>query len=879
MSDAIQKTRRKGLYIDDPTIKKVIGNLVKDPEVRSKSTLDLNKAAYENKTDQITASINDSHSLRQMLPDLELAKHIIVSSILSPHDLQTAQLTFSVAKPFDTHPLAGELIRAIESHFTSDYKIQEELSEILEEALFETGASIRAILPESELTRIINSNTSVAQESVSLHLTNTFKPKRSLGVLGNAIKRENATPTMESYFTTGSPPSLIETDVEKIMRLSVTDNPDTLLVPMVQKKLRNQNLLHRYGTQRHRASLEAKKEKRLSAEEVKSPHRFYDPEHLVTLSDPGMINVDNDDLATVMKLPMEATIPVHTPGDPSNHIGYWVVLDENGHPIKKARTTNYYVMMQTQLKSKSQVSELIQKTARAWYGVDQFNNDSDPAAAAKVYSHLIEKELITRLKNGVYQNGIDITMREEVSRLMLSRALSQKGTQLLFMPAEFVSYFAFHYDEEGIGQSLIEATKIVGSIRAMLMFSGTMGLMRNSIGRTMLEIEFDGDEPDPEKLREYVIQEYLNSRSPFFPIGEPNPVNIVDYIRRAGVEVKTSGHPDLPNTKVNIDNFNSNISMPESDLEEQMKNRQYLGLGLSPDLMDQASSLDLATSVVRRDLLLSKRVLNYQTQYCTKLTRHLRIYTHYSGALLDRLTSIVSENRKKNSEVEQFKELSDEELVGLFVSCFEVNLPKPDTSTVENQSEALSAQSSMIEDALEWYMSGDMFTSDDMKELEYLIPNIKAQIKALYMRRYMRSNNILTELEDMVTFDQTEERVPLMDELKSHAESVSKGLFDYLLEMDKLERNRVKKMEAIEEKIRLKEEEEERKRQEEEDALNAGDAEPEEEGGGGAGEDIPEEEEGGTGDEELPGEDEGGDIEPEEEEGGETPPEEDDLET
>ena len=874
MSDAIQKSRRKGLYIDDPTIKKIIGNLVKDPEAKSKSTLNLNKSVYENKTDQIAASINDIHSLRQMLPDLELAKHIIVSSILSPHDLQTATLTFKVAKPFDTHPLVGELLRAIETHFTSDYKIQDEMSSILEEALFDTGASIRAILPESELTRIINSNTSIAQESLSPFLTNAFKPKRSLGVLGNGTNGTDTVPTLESYFDTVSTPTLTQSEAEKELSLVVTDNPDALLIPLVQRRLRDQNLIHRYSSRRHKASLEAKKEKRLSADEVKPPHRFYDPEHLVTLTDPGMINVEDDDLATVMKLPMESTIPVHTPGDPTNHIGYWVVLDENGHPIKKAMTANYYNMMQTQLKSKSQTSELIQKTARAWYGVDQFDTTKDSDAAAKVYSHLIEKELLTRLKNGVYSNGVDITMRKEVSKLMLARSLSQKSTQLLFLPAEFVSYFAFHYDEEGVGQSLIEATKIVGSIRSMLMFSSTMAMMRNSIGRTMLEIEFDGDEPDPEKLREYVIQEYLNSRSPFFPIGEPNPVNIVDYIRRAGVEVKTTGHPDLPNTKVNIDNFNSNITMPDSDLEEQMKNRQYLGLGLSPDLMDQASSLDLATSVVRRDLLLSKRVLNYQTQYCAKLTRHLRIYTHYSGALLDTLRAIVTENRKKGAEIDLFKDMSDDELVAMFVSSFEVTLPKPDTSTVENQSEALDAQSSMIDEALDWYLSGDMFTSDDMKELEYLVPNIRAQIKALYMRRYMRSNNILTELDDLVTFDQSEERVPLMDELKVHAESVSKGLFDYLLEMDKLERNRAKKLEAIEEKIRLKEEEEERKRQEEEDALNI--EEEEEEGG----EELPEEEEGG---EELPEEEEGEDVEPEgevedvepEEEAGE----DDDIET
>jgi len=36
----------------------------------------------------------------------------------------------------------------------------------------------------------------------------------------------------------------------------------------------------------------------------------------------------------LMKLPTESTIPVFIPGDPSNHIGYFVMLDGNGKPLE-----------------------------------------------------------------------------------------------------------------------------------------------------------------------------------------------------------------------------------------------------------------------------------------------------------------------------------------------------------------------------------------------------------------------------------------------------------------------------------------------------------------------------------------------------------------
>lgn len=878
MGSNLARIERKGLYRNDPLNKQIHSKLLADPKIRKGKKLDMSKATQESRTDEIAQRINDSHSLRQMLPDLDLAKHIIVSSILSPHDLQTAELNFFVEGGFENHPAYPEMLKVIDQHFRKDYRLNDELSTILETALFDEGANVRAVLPESEIDRIINSNVAISKESVSSQFNNDFSAKKHIGILGDSYKKgaENQSSkvvSLESYFDFGrgeKPPVANKTISDKL-NLEVTDNPAVLRTGLLTNRLRSQSIVSRFGNNKLRSSMEryqrgvdekgkaTKEKKKDKKDKVDLPRRIYDAENLVTLTDPGMVNVDKDDMATVIKLPMESVIPVHTPGDPSNHVGYWVVL-ERGHPVRKRDNAYHYQRMGNQLKSSNQVSAAIQSTAREWFGVDDFKSDKPLDEHIQAYESIIETELVARLENGLYKDGVEMSMRGEVYRMMLARALDQKQTTLLFLPAEFVSYIAFDYDDNGIGRSLIENTKIIGGIRAMMLFSTTMNQTKNAIGRTLLEIEYDGTEVDPEGVREFVVKSFLDSRSPYFPVGDPNPINIMDYLRRAGVEVKTTGHPDIPDTKVNAESFNTSLTEASPELEESLKRRHYLGLGVSPDLMDQAENLDLATSIVRRDLLLSKRVLKWQLSLCSQLVRHIRVYAIYSGGLLDALTEAVSSARK--GEPEEFEDMDDQELVSEFLYGLNASLPRPDGTTMENQRDAMDTQKTIVESAVDNYLSSDMFSGDDAKELEYLVPNIRQQLVSMFMRRWMRKNNILPELDDLLTFEDGAEKPQVVEELKTHTTAILRTLSDYAIEMDEKGYAREQKRQKLEEKRRLREEEEEERKRQEEDARRQ-----EEEGGA-------EEEEEVTGDEELP-EEEGGEEEtPPEEEGGDTPPDE-----
>lgn len=850
-------------------------------------SVEISKKSRDNVVNETAQRINDSHALRQMLPDVEMIEQILVSSILSPQDLSLAELSYGVSGLFSKHPLAGEMTAVIERWFTDEYRINEDLKVMLQDALFRSGAHIRAVIPESEIDRIINSHNSISFESVSAVLDNSFVPKKNRGLIGpgrgETSTQDTGNVSLESFFNYSAERSQVsQTSSEKTLGLTVTDDYSVLFAPVLRSRLRSQKIVSDYAKNPLNLSMEAvtsvnnskldntlkgsKKKEKSGEGETVIPTRTYDVESLVALTDPGLINVDKEDLATVLTLPTESVIPVFTPGNPSSHIGYWVVL-ENGHPVKKSTKGNHFGSLTSQLGTKNQVSGIIESTAREWFGASDFSSaEATEDENTRVYEKVIERELKTRLENGIYKDGVDISLSKDIAHMMLGRALNKKQTTMLFLPAEFVTYIAFDYDDNGIGISLVEATKIVGSIRSLMLFSGTMAMVRNAIGRTILNIEYDGNEADPEKVRDMALDAVIRGQHHKFPIGEANPSRLANYVQRAGIEVNTSGHPDMPETKISMENYKTDIQPPDDTSMESLKRTHHLGFGMSPDVVDEASRVNLATTAIRQDLLLSKRVLMYQSAFTPMVTRHIRMVTMYSGHLLEKLTGLIDSFDRKE-EPEEFKGYSAEGLVGLFLESLETSLPRPDGSTTESQTEALDAHHRLVEMCVDWYLSSEMFTSDDMKELEYLIPNIRGQLIAHYMRRYMRQNNIMSDLDEILNFnEEVDDTNPqIMDELMAHVKRIENGVGKYFTEMNKLAFARELKQEREEEKQRKRREKIEEKRREEEEAeqaeqeaLNNPPEEEEETTGGSPEEETPPEEETGGEEEEVGGSDEEG---------------------
>jgi len=73
-------------------------------------------------TDKTATNITDSANMMQVLPDLSLAKQVLIATILSPNDLMEGDLKIATSDN-KLGDMNAPLIKVIQDYFKVDYKI------------------------------------------------------------------------------------------------------------------------------------------------------------------------------------------------------------------------------------------------------------------------------------------------------------------------------------------------------------------------------------------------------------------------------------------------------------------------------------------------------------------------------------------------------------------------------------------------------------------------------------------------------------------------------------------------------------------------------------------------------------------------------------
>lgn len=732
----------------------------------------------------ITATnVGDSESIFQLLPDMELAKQILISSILSPNDMISTELNYFVDGNELDGELTGALVNVIEDYFENTYKIKKLLPMWLKEALFTHGAYPMAILPESSIDEAINANTRVSQES----LTTVVDDKGNMvnmGILGPKDKKEK---TVKSGFSLGfesfDTPGADDTKIDKDGYVTVTDNPECLKFPLLRNKIAQDRIADVYASRS--LGLEAFKEERsritdTSLQQSLYKQRAYKHIPVVPIRTLDQLTKETIGHPLVMMLPVESVIPVFVPGNPEDHIGYYVMLDQTGNPVSKASTSDYYSDLASNLhQNKEMVSQLVAMTRRSTFGTTNDNESVEVEEIVRNYSDMVEADLMARLKNGVYGEDAQIARPEEVYRIMLARTMARMQTRLLYIPSSLMTYVAFDYNNYGIGKSLLENTKIIGSIRAMLLFANTMAAIKNSVGHVSLNIQLDPEDPDPADTVEKLVHEYARTRSRSYPIGSSNPLDIIDYLQSAGIDVAVSGNTAYPETKLDVEDRTTSKTMVDTDLDEQMKKRHISSFGLAPETVDLSMNVDFATSVVASNIQLTKRVMMYQEATSLFLNDFVYKYSLNSQYLMDKMRAVVED--KRNTLPDTYKDIDMDRLIMSFLQRLQITLPAPDTVKLDNQVAAYQKYSEALDIAIEAYLSTEFLDNTALGDLSDAVDTTISAIKAYFKRQWLRNNNMLPELEELImNSDPDSDGFNLLEAHTVHIEALAETLMDFM---------------------------------------------------------------------------------------------------
>jgi hypothetical protein len=225
-----------------------------------------------------------------------------------------------------------------------------------------------------------------------------------------------------------------------------------------------------------------------------------------------------------------------------------------------------------------------------------------------------------------------------------------------------------------------------------------------------------------------------------------------------------------------------------------------MGLGLSPETVDNGFNTEFATTAVANNVLLSKRVVMWQNEFCPQLTQHLRQHARFSEGLIKDLHHILEQNQnkilleiEKTEGVEINEEMKSKLLVDYalrrFLDTFKVELPQPSSVTLQAQAEDLKEYAEMLDMALEAYVTADMFGPDTAGDLSTHMVALKSMLKAYFLRKWMAEKGILPELGEIISVD-TEggEQANIVTEIQSHIEAITKAGVTALV---KLSANRI----------------------------------------------------------------------------------------
>lgn len=726
----------------------------------------------------------DAQTIISLAPDIKLIKQMIVSTTLSPIDMTEGELSFKNEKCELPVSVVNLITDCIREHFESYYNLREKLPEKLGDALFDSGASIDVIIPEAVVDDLVNlrqtnvSNEDFNQRFMSHFVDGTLRPT---GILGNPgitdqeiidARKNNRSvqgkkrPSLESMFLG---PSLEEVGVKIHDNATITDNIGVMGLSYLRDQINQERIRNKYRVSGSGVSVE-NYQSRTGHNNVSTLTRtlyanrrgqggIQPVKILPTAAEASRSSIGHP---LVIRCPSESVIPCYPKGDERNHIGYVIILDELGNPVNLTDELNQAVNngQMGAIGGQEQMnltSSLIQQTRVAQNGICMSTDKLSADERIRIYNQVLEENILNRIKNGLIGKNVKMAWNEDIMRIMYFRQLANLRTNLVFVPAEQVCYFAFDYDENGMGKSLLDDVKQVSALRAMTTFANFMAGVKNAVGRTKVTMNIDPRTPDPEKAYYILMDEYQRMQNTFTPTDVSSSGEMFRVLRMMGTTVEVQGNPRMPNTTVELEEYQSQKQIIDESFTDELRRQQYMGLFVTPAMVDMTDDADFAITRWTSNQLYAKRIMMIQDDVCKHLKKFIRSYTNSDGILVGRIQRILAENDKKLPEqyrLSQDRQIPEElkylDAIDVYFDSLYLQLPRPENNRVEKQKEEFDKVKDLIDDVVDSYISSELFGAyapDDQDSIDLL----RSHLTAYCRREWLQSQGIDMGFSKLIT--------------------------------------------------------------------------------------------------------------------------------
>lgn len=766
--------------------------------------------------------IDEIKNLKLLAPEIEQAKSIIVSSIISPTELQTDSLTVQVDAKGLSVELNAKLTHLLTDYFNNEYHLAPKLSEWLGCAGFEEGAKPLLVLPRHQLD-ILNTvadkwdpdtvrefreckaealksteglTANIDTKSMSASLENLVTAQLQAASIGSdSMSKEevdkyiktNKLKTAEGPLTSGALAKSLIDNSFKLLRTS--EQGDCVLVT---RDLSDLGKLER-NTDAVVKELEKQAEHQVSGFKADADGQLAPSTPVFTVSD--AVQLADNDLPIVIEFPSDAVIPVCAPRDNKNHIGYYVLIDENGQPVKGDYAFNYGI--------NSDVNErLATNAAKSVYGSQTINtylsagmtNAQAIDKMTQIFSVAVNRLLEARLqKDGLY--GLDINVHEAVGKALFFNLLAKNKIKMVFIPSSMMIYYRFLHRDDGTGKTFLEDIAYILALRCTLTIAKLMAAIENATKHRRVEVQIDEKNQNPIQTLELVRHSWLNKKTPQFTT---DPTTAAESIINQHLSIVPKGLVgNTDDLNITTEQSYGQGQAPDNDLMDQLNNWVGMGLKIPPSALNQLSETEYAKSVATSNLFFSNAVRNWQNIIKPYNKKFVINYIMCNSTLLDQIRELVmsehvgSESVTKDgnsgavkrddpSEHKSVDATHDtdefvEDTLKRVIASVEVILPPPNVAANKAKYEEVNAQCDAIDKILEKIYPDDIAVNDEVKSL---MASVRAMMTSKCVREFLPTVGFhaiadVPSLEELDS-DQSAKSVLFLDNLKRRVDNLHK---------------------------------------------------------------------------------------------------------
>lgn len=759
-------------------------NLVNSGIRDAKMGAEASQAEFNKTSFDVQKEITDSKNTLELFPDIELSKQTLISSILAPNNMYQEDLNFNIDHPCLPPDIASQIVDIIKPEIENYYGLKNSLYRILEDALFIKGSHMRLVLPESAVDHLINDKPGLRVESVG-DVNRIFKEleSNSIGFLGSPLNNESLKFEKRGDVTQQNIYPVTEDGNIITKNIVVGDNFGILKKPNIQGliaksavKNKVKSLLGRGEAIRTESLKRPKTETfntRQSVSDTDLKAAIYKSSQggqELFLRVPDRDNLKRHSVGRPMcvEVPPESVVPVHQPGQPEKAIGAFLLVDQDGYFLTMESQKKYLASAQNNLNQISSNTSTNNATisssllAKAKSNLKSGDESMQLTYLSEIFGSILEEDWLKRVRNGIYGSEAALAKNNEIFSVMLARTLAGKMTQVVYVPKEFFTYFAFQFNANGTGRSLLSDVKNLISLRAVSLYAKVANQIRNAISITDVKVELDPRDATPQKTIEKIVDLTSQTRTQYFPWGLNTPNDIANWWHRAGFQLNISGHPGLPSTNITYEQRNHEKNTPELSEDESLNEMIHMHFGITKEMRDAGQGSQFATSIVNSNILFSKRVAQFQTKFNHLMSDHFRVIAQNDGFIFLKIKKKITEEWGRIASgfegslkklAEDNKEAAIDFFIDEVIDYIKVTLPQPETTTVKNQMESFNEFKEAIEATFDFILSDDAVSQSVLGESAEKIVALKEPLKAQIMRDWMRKNNFMTELFDLVETD------------------------------------------------------------------------------------------------------------------------------